>query len=193
MLLVVNGFNMGWQPYFLEKSFDSRNKVYPRIISIVMAVLGFIWLLLLFWADDLIQTSFLGITFFGPDFFESLHIVPWIALGYLFYGFYHLQTPGVFLKNRPKYAAWTRFFGATLNIGLCFYFIPIFGSMGAAYATCISFGFMAFLMYYINRYLISVKLESKNLFQMRLIRPMIFVFILVLILDFLIFRYKSKK
>ena len=164
MLLVVNGFNMGWQPYFLEKSFDSRNKVYPRIISIVMAVLGFIWLQLLFWADDLIQTNFLGITFFGPDFFESLHIVPWIALSYLFYGFYHLQTPGVFLKNRPKYAAWTRFFGAILNIGLCFYFIPIFEAMGAAYATCISFGFMAFLMYYINRYLISVKLESKNLF-----------------------------
>ena len=163
MLLAVNGFNMGWQPYFLEKGFDSRNKVYPRIISIVMAVLGFIWLLLLFWVDDFIKTSFLGVTFFGTDFFESIRIVPWIALSYLFYGFYHLQTPGVFLKNRPKYAAWTRFFGAILNIGLCFYFIPIYGSMGAAYATCISFGFMALLMYYINRYLISVKLELKNL------------------------------
>ena len=163
MLLVVNGFNMGWQPYFLEKRFDSRNKIYPRIISIVMAILGFIWLLLLFWANDLIKTSFFGITFFGADFFESLHIVPWIALSYLFYGFYHLQTPGVFLKNRPKYAAWTRLFGASLNIGLCFYFIPIYGAIGAAYATCISFGFMALLMFYINRYLISVKLESKNL------------------------------
>ena len=35
--------------------------------------------------------------------------------------------------------------------------------MGAAYATCLSFGLMALLMYYINRYLISVKLELKNL------------------------------
>ena len=115
------------------------------------------------WADDLIKTSFLGITFFGTDFFESLHIVPWISLSYLFYGFYHLQTPGVFLRNRPKYAAWTRFFGAILNIGLCWYLIPIYGAIGAAYATCISFGLMALLMYYINRYLVQVKLELKNL------------------------------
>ena len=164
MLLVVNGFNMGWQPYFLEKNFDSRNEIYPRINSIVLAILGFIWIFLLFWADDLIKTSFFGLTFFGSDFFESLNIIPWVGLGYFFYGFYHLQTPGVFLKNRPKYAAWTRLFGAISNIVLCFYFIPIFGAIGAAYATCISFGLMALLMFFINRYLISVNLELKNLF-----------------------------
>ena len=163
MLLVVNGFNMGWQPYFLEKNFDSRNKIYPRINSIVLAILGFIWILLLFWTDDLIKTSFLGITFFGSDFFGSLNIIPWIGLSYFFYGFYHLQTPGVFLKNRPKYAAWTRLFGAFSNIGLCFLLIPIFGALGAAYATCISFGLMALLMFFINRYLIFVKLEYKSL------------------------------
>ena len=163
MLLVVNGFNMGWQPYFLEKNFDSQSKIYPRINSIVLAILGFIWILLLFWTDDLIKTSFLGITFFGSDFFGSLNIIPWIGLSYFFYGFYHLQTPGVFLKNRPKYAAWTRLFGAFSNIGLCFLLIPIFGVLGAAYATCISFGLMALSMFFINRYLIFVKLEYKNL------------------------------
>ena len=164
MLLIVNGFNMGWQPYFLEKNFDSRSKIYPRINSIVLAILGFIWISLLFWADDLIKTSFFGITFFGPDFFGSLDIIPWIGLSYFFYGFYHLQTPGVFLKNRPKYAAWTRLFGAFSNIGLCFFLIPIYGAMGAAYATCISFGIMALSMFCINRYLIFVKLESRSLF-----------------------------
>jgi len=163
MLLIVNGFNMGWQPYFLEKNFDSRSKIYPRINSIVLAILGFIWILLLFWTDDLIKTSFLGITFFGSDFFSSLNIIPWIGLSYFFYGFYHLQTPGVFLKNRPKYAAWTRLFGAFSNIGLCFLLIPIFGALGAAYATCISFGLMALSMFFINRYLIFVNLEYKSL------------------------------
>ncbi len=163
MLLVVNGFNMGWQPYFLEKNFDSRSKIYPSINSIVLAILGFIWILLLFWTDDLIKTSFLGITFFGSEFFGSLNIIPWIGLSYFFYGFYHLQTPGVFLKNRPKYAAWTRLFGAFSNIGLCFLLIPIFGALGAAYATCISFGLMALSMFFINRYLIFVKLEYKSL------------------------------
>ena len=36
-------------------------------------------------------------------------------------------------------------------------------------------------------------LETENLLSMRLIRPMMLVFFMILILDFLIFRYKSKK
>ncbi len=41
-------------------------------------------------------------------------------------------------------------------------------------------------------YLIDL-LEFQNFDQMRLLRPMIMVFFLILIFDFLIFRYKSKK
>ena len=40
----------------------------------------------------------------------------------------------------------------------------MFGAVGAAYATCISFGLMALSMFCINRYLIFVKLEYKSLF-----------------------------
>ena len=36
-------------------------------------------------------------------------------------------------------------------------------------------------------------LENGNLIQMRLVRPLLSVFLLILILDFLIFRYKSKN
>ena len=36
-------------------------------------------------------------------------------------------------------------------------------------------------------------LESESLIQMRLVRPLLLVFFLILILDFLIFRYKSKN
>ena len=164
MLLLVNAFNMGWQPYFLEKKFNPHSSIYARINSIVLAVLGFVWLALLFWSDDLIKANIFGFTFFGSQFFDSLSIIPWVGLSYFFYGFYLLQTPGIFLKNRPRYAAWTRLFGAIANIGLCFLLIPKFGAMGAAYATCISFAIMALLMYGINRYLISIKLEFINIF-----------------------------
>ena len=41
-------------------------------------------------------------------------------------------------------------------------------------------------------YLIDL-LEFQNFNQMRLLRPMVLVFFLILIFDFLIFRYKSKK
>lgn len=41
-------------------------------------------------------------------------------------------------------------------------------------------------------YLIDL-LESESLIQMRLIRPFLLVFILILFCDFILFRYKSKK
>jgi len=163
MLLLVNAFNMGWQPYFLEKGFNPKSLIYSRINSIVLAVLGFVWLNLLFWSDDLIKSDIFGLSFFGPKFFDSLSIIPWVGLSYFFYGFYLLQTPGIFLKNRPSIAAWTRLFGAIANISLCFVLIPKFGAIGAAYATCISFAIMAFLMCFINMYLISFKLEIINI------------------------------
>jgi hypothetical protein len=36
-------------------------------------------------------------------------------------------------------------------------------------------------------------IESESFIQMRLIRPFVLVFFLILIFDFVIFRYKSKK
>jgi O-antigen/teichoic acid export membrane protein len=117
----------------------------------------------LLWADDLIQLNIAGYSFFGEKFHASLPIIPWIALGYYFYGFYILQTPGIFLKNRPKYAALTRFIGALSNIGLCFLLIPKFGALGAAYATCASFLIMALLLYGINTRLYPIHLEWKKI------------------------------
>ena len=44
MLLLVNAFNMGWQTYFLEKNFNYQSNVFPRINTIVLSVLGFVWI-----------------------------------------------------------------------------------------------------------------------------------------------------
>ncbi len=44
-----------------------------------------------------------------------------------------------------------------------------------------------FSIYLINLF------ESESIVQMRLIRPFLLVFILIVILDFFLFRYKSKK
>ena len=164
MLLIANAFNMGWQPYFLGKKADFYDgNLYPRIITIVLSILGFFWLSLLFFVDDLISIKVFGISFFGPDFLKSLDIIPIVALSYFFYGFYLLQTPGMFLHDLPKYAAWTRLIGATTNIILCFLLIPRYGAMGAAYSTCISFMAMSVSMYFINITLIPVRLELKKI------------------------------
>ncbi|SVD90853.1 uncharacterized protein METZ01_LOCUS443707, partial [marine metagenome] len=69
------------------------------------------------------------------------------------------QTPGIFLKDRPGIAAWTRLFGALTNIGLNLFLIPIYGAWGAAISTCLSFFFMAALMNVISNKLYPIEIE----------------------------------
>ena len=160
MMLVVTGFNMGWQPYFLQEGKSNyKDNVFSNIITYVCASLGFIWVLILIWSDKLIRFKLFGYSFIGEEFYDALPLVPWIALGYLFYGYYILQTPGIFLKDRPGIAAWTRLFGALINIGLNLFLIPIYGAWGAAISTCLSFFFMAVLMNVISNKLYPIKIE----------------------------------
>ena len=160
MMLVVTGFNMGWQPYFLQEGKSNyKDNVFSNIITYVCASLGFIWVLILIWSDKLIRIKLFGYSFIGEEFYDALPLVPWIALGYLFYGYYILQTPGIFLKDRPSIAAWTRLFGALINIGLNLFLIPIYGAWGAAISTCLSFFFMAVLMNVISNKLYPIKIK----------------------------------
>ena len=160
MMLAVMGFNMGWQPYFLQEGkSDSKGNVFGNIITYVCASFGLIWVMILIWAEKLMRLKIFGYSFFGEEFYDSLPLVPWIALGYLFYGYYILQTPGIFLKDRPGIAAWPRLFGALTNIGLNLFLIPTYGAWGAAISTCLSFLFMAILMNVISNKLYPIKIE----------------------------------
>ncbi|NOZ03530.1 MAG: oligosaccharide flippase family protein, partial [FCB group bacterium] len=152
MMLLVMGFNMGWQPFFLkEGDGEEKRQMYSRITTYVLTVLGFFWVLLLLWVDALVKLRIGPVTVYGPEYWSSTQIVPLIALGYVFFAAYSLQLPGVFLREKSKYAALTRGFGAALNIGANLLLIPYFGALGAAAATCLSFFLMAVMIYVINQ------------------------------------------
>lgn len=149
MMLVVMGFNMGWQPFFL-KAGKSQKEVFSRITTYVLAITGFLWLLLYIWVDNIVRINIGGISFYGESFWPSTAIVPVIALGYWFHGVYILQVPGMYLQEKSRSLMWVRATGAFTNILLNFILIPIYGAMGAAWATCASFAAMAFLIFFMN-------------------------------------------
>ncbi len=169
MLLVVMGFNMGWQPFFLKDGdWDEKKKLFSRVTSYVLWILGFIWVMLIIWVDTLIQFDFGGFTFYGEEFWSSTSIVFWIALGYYFDAMYLLQLPGPFLTNKSGIVAWTRALGAGVNIGLNILLIPQFGAMGAAFATCASFGIMAVFLFIMNRKIYPINYEWAKLLRIGL-------------------------
>ena len=162
MMLVVMGFNMAWQPYFLKKEKNEREYV-ANVTTYVLSVLVFLWILILIWTDALVKLQFGDFTFFGNQYWASTQIVSIIALAYIFHALFLLQLPGVYLLERSGLIAWIRGLGAVSNIILNLLFIPEYGIVGAACATCISFILMAVFIFMVNRKLFAIKYEWKKI------------------------------
>ena len=176
MMLIVMGFNMAWQPFFLKIGEDDKYKpLYARINSYVFALLGFIWVILLLWVDNIVRMKFGSISLFGEKYWTSALIVPWVSLGYVFYGLYLLQLPGVFHQEKSLWIAISRAIGAISNIIFNIYLIPKYGGQGAAIATCISFIIMFIIMFIINIRLFPISYEWGRIFRIIFTMGIIFI------------------
>ena len=162
MMLVVMGFNMAWQPYFLKKE-KSETEYIAKITTLIAAILGLLWILLIVWVEDIVRFQIGSFSFFGSQYWSSTQIVPMIALAYIFHAAYLLQIPGIFLMEKSSWITWVRGVGAITNILLNFLLIPSLGIIGAATATCLSFILMAVFIFSVNRKIFPIKYEWKKI------------------------------
>jgi len=151
MLLVVMGFNMAWQPFFLDKNNKDNKILISDISNNVFLVFSFIACGIILFVEPLSKIQIFNFQIIGAEFIESISIVSWVCIGYLFHGAYLLQLPGPYLTNNTFMIAIIRGVGALANIILNFQLIPILGIEGAAIATCLSFLIMAILIFLYNK------------------------------------------
>ena len=145
MSLAVTAFNLNWQPYYLE---GGNKKNFGKIGS--LAIIGFIsiYVMLLLLVDLIVRISWNGVYLVGSDFWSGISVVPFVSLGYLFYGIYVLQMPSIFLLNKQKWGLIFWITGALFNIVGNIIFIPKLGILGASYSTALGyFVMMLFLVY----------------------------------------------
>lgn len=149
MLFLINGFQLGWDPFFLKNE-NNRDapQMFSRITLYFSTFLLIIWLFFVLFIDKLIQIRIFNINMIGEEFWSSSQIIPIVMLGYIFLGFYHLLMPGIFYSNKTKLLPVFRGIGALSNIGLNILLIPKYGATGAAIATAISFGLMLISLYF---------------------------------------------
>ena len=156
MSLAVTAFNLNWQPYYLKFKSNKNNR-FGSIGSLVIVSLITILTLLLYFINDISLIHFNGLYLIGENFRGGLVVVPFVALGYLFYGIYVLQMPSIFVLNKQNWGLCFWVFGAITNIvGNCI-LIPRFGFVGAAYSTAISYFVMMGLLYGCNLFWMPIK------------------------------------
>lgn len=91
----------------------------------------------------------------NPEIAESSYLVtPFVASSTLLFGFFAILAKTFNLKKKTKISGALWIVAAIVNFGLNFYFVPVFGIIGAAITTLIAFMIVfVFTIYFSLRYL----------------------------------------
>jgi O-antigen/teichoic acid export membrane protein len=146
MSLVVQAFRYAAEPFFFSHANDKSS---PELFAKVnhYFVIACCFLLLAVSINIDILKYFLR----SDEYWQGLHIVPILLLGYLFLGVYYNLSVWYKLTDRTFYGTIITIGGAILTIGANYVLIPYYGYEGSSWATLICYFSMAVACYLLGR------------------------------------------
>ena len=142
--IFIQIFKLAAEPFFFNQSkHEGAQKVYARVMKFFVIACCFMFLVVSLFLDAwkiLIASKY-------PEYAQGLHVVPILALGYVFLGIYYNLSIWYKLTNKNMAGAYITIAGAIITILLNFILIPPFRYTGAAWATFICYAFMMVVTY----------------------------------------------
>jgi O-antigen/teichoic acid export membrane protein len=165
MMLFVNMFQYAWQPFFLQNAEEKNAKeIFSKVLTYFTLASALILVILSLFINDIVAIPILhGRTLIDSDYWGGLSIVPIILFGYLFNGLYVIFTAGIYIEEKSMYIPLITGIGAAVNIGVNFLLIPVWGIMGAAYATLAAYLVMAVGLYIVTQKFYKIEYEIAKL------------------------------
>ena len=144
VLLFTDAFIKAWSPWFYKVIV---NPTAEKKIKIV--IYSYIYIFSIFILAIII--SFVG-TWILPyivdeKFYNAKEYIVWIALGYAVQGVYKIFFPYLVHINKTAFLAFSTLLAALINIVLNYFLILYYGTIGATYATIVSFLVSAVLVF----------------------------------------------
>lgn len=147
MTLAVQAFRYAFEPFFFSKSGDSGSpELFAKVMHGFILFGTFSWLVI-----SLLLPDFAFIFLRRPAYLEALSTVPWLLGGGLFLGIYYNLSIWYKLTDQTKWGAWISLFGAAITVILNFLLIPIWGYIGSAITTLVSYLVMTLVSYFIGQ------------------------------------------
>lgn len=146
MTLFVQAFRYAGEPFFFAYAGRADAKrAYALVLRYFVIFCVFIFLLV---------TLFLDVFqyFIGAEYREGLDVVPILLMANLFLGIYVNLSVWYKLTDRTGMGAWVSLIAAGITIGLNFWWIPLFGYRGAAWAHLACYGGMALASWLLGRH-----------------------------------------
>jgi len=144
--LFVQSFFIMWQTrmYAIHKNPDHR-RVFREGFALYSLGLFFAGLAMSLFAPDAIRLMV------DPKFRAGQEVVPVVVLSYIFYGLGYYAQVGMYLTDRTRMIGVIGAAAAVVNLALNYFLISLWGMMGAAWATLISFIVIAAASYWASQ------------------------------------------
>ena len=168
MMLIVSMFDQAWRPFFLAhaKDTDARD-TFARVFSFFVAIASWVLLGLMFLMPDIIQSNLLGnFHLIAPAYWEGLSVIPFVLVGYFFYGLYVNFMVGPVLTKKTRVLLWITLLGAAVSITTNLTIVPHLGILGAGWAVALSYGAMAGALFLFTRRVYPIPYEYKKIAAM---------------------------
>jgi len=136
LLIIVGAIANFMQPFLFERLSNLTAIAKAEIIKVTYWVIGAMLLVLL--VMTLATPTFFSVLI-DQSYAKGTKYVFWVGLSYFFWGVYMLFAGYIYYHGNTRILGLLAVISVILNLCLNYFLINKFGSLGAAYATCISF------------------------------------------------------
>ena len=145
MTLFIQAFRYAAEPFFFAYA-GARDapQTYARVLTYFVAFCVFIFLFVTMYLDWFQY-------FVGEAFRSGLDVVPVLLLANLLLGIYVNLSVWYKLTDRTMLGAYVALVGAAITVILLVWWVPLFGYMGAAWATLVCYAVMVVVSYLLGR------------------------------------------
>ncbi|WP_024954312.1 lipopolysaccharide biosynthesis protein [Sulfurospirillum arcachonense] len=160
MLILVGAFGSAWPPFFMSfiNKKEEAKEVFGYVLNYYLMFFGFIVILFFVVAKPIV------VLMTDSKFYDAYTIVGLVALAYMLKGVYLILLPGLYFEKKLKYQSMIEWVAAISNIGFNLWMIPLYGMIGAAYATLISYFILVLLSWYIGQKYLDVNYNWKKIY-----------------------------
>jgi O-antigen/teichoic acid export membrane protein len=141
--LIVQPFFIMWQSRMYAIHAQAEHpKIFRQIFALYGLGLIYAGLAMSIFSPEVVHLMV------GKTFAASQDIIPIVVFSYIFYGLSYYAQLGLYLTDKTRAIGAIGAVAAVLNLVVNYFLISRYGMMGAAWATLISFAFIAVVSYW---------------------------------------------
>jgi O-antigen/teichoic acid export membrane protein len=145
MSLFIQAFRYAGEPFFFAYAGRAEaRRTYAEVLRFFVILCVLIFLVVTLYIDVFKY-------FIGAPYRVGLQVVPILLLANLFLGIYVNLSIWYKLSDRTLLGAAVSLLGAAITLVLLLWWVPLFGYMGAAWATLVCYAAMALVSYLLGR------------------------------------------